>query len=484
MRDGSMPAGRGAWWLWLLVAGVAAGGAQAAPPNIVLILADDMGYGDVGVFNATAKVATPNIDRLAVEGLRFTDAHAAASTCTPSRYGLLTGINPTQTGVRNTLLARGRPIIDPNETTLPTVLQKNGYVTRMVGKWHLGFEVPRMESREAQDWSAPLHGGPVDRGFDSWFGIPSSLGASPLCFVEGRSVVEQPASQITYTKQQGGKTVTVRVAASPSCDLATVSPTLCRRAVEAIRDHAAAKEGKPLFLYYASPLPHQPWVPAAPFEGKSGLGAYGDVLMQLDDEVGQIVAALEETGLAANTLLIFTSDNGPGPEAVRCMKEGGHDAAGGLRGQKSDAWEGGHRVPFLVRWPGRVMPGTVADTTITFTDVFATMLDIVGVRPGGALAQQLTDSVSFLPVLEDPARVQNRQPYVHGWYALRAGRWKLVSADRRQDAGTVRRDQCALYDLENDLAEQRDVATERPQVMARLYDDFQAFARQRRLKGE
>lgn len=484
MRDGSMPVVRRMRWLWLLVAWVAASGGQAAPPNIVLILADDMGYGDVGVFNATAKVATPNIDRLATEGLRFTDAHAAASTCTPSRYGLLTGINPARTGVRNTLLSLGGPIIDPHEATLPAVLQKNGYVTRMVGKWHLGFEASHKGSRKSQDWSTPLHGGPVDRGFDSWFGIPSSLGSEPLCFINGRSVVEPPVSQVTYTKRRGEETVTVRVAASPSCDLATVSPTLCQRAVKTIRDHAAAKEGRPLFLYYASPLPHQPWVPAASYEGKSGLGAYGDVLMQLDDEVGQIAAALEETGLADNTLLIFTSDNGPGPESVRCMKEGGHDAAGGLRGQKSDAWEGGHRVPFLVRWPGRVMPGTVADTTITFTDLFATMLDIVGVEPGVELAQQLPDSVSFLPVLEDPARVQERRPYVHGWYALRAGGWKLVSADRRQDAETVRRDQCALYDLQDDLAEQRDVSKERPQVVARLYDNFQAFTRQRRLKVE
>ena len=480
MREGSMlVVRRMRWlWLWLLVAWVAASGGQAAPPNIVLILADDMGYGDVGAFNTAAKVATPNIDRLATEGLRFTDAHAAASTCTPSRYGLLTGINPARTGVRNTLLRRGGPIIGQHEVTLPAVLQENGYVTRMVGKWHLGFEAAQKGSRQSPDWSAPLRGGPVDRGFDSWFGIPSSLGASPLCFIDGWNVVEQPTSRITYAKRRGGKTITVGVAASPSCDLATVSPTLCRRAVETIRDHAAAKDGKPLFLYYASPLPHQPWVPAGSFAGKSGLGAYGDVLMQLDDEVGQITAVLEETGLADNTLLIVTSDNGPGPEAVRCMKEGGHDAAGGLRGQKSDAWEGGHRVPFLVRWPGRVMPGTVADATITFTDVFATMLNIVGVTPGVELAQQLTDSVSFLPVLEDSAHVQERRPYVHGWYALRAGRWKLVSADRRQDAVTVRRDQCALYDLQDDLAEQRDLATERPQVMARLYENFQVFARQ------
>lgn len=479
-----MPVVRGTRLLFLLVAWLAASGGQAALPNIVLILADDMGYGDVGVFNAAAKVATPNIDRLAFEGMRFTDAHAAASTCTPSRYGLLTGINPTKTGVRNTLLSRGGPIISQHEVTLPAVLQRSGYVTRMVGKWHLGFEAAQKGSRESPDWSALLRGGPVDRGFDSWFGIPSSLGASPLCFIDGRNVVETPTSRITYAKRRGGKTVTVGVAASPSCDLATVSPTLCQRAVETIRDHAASTEGKPFFLYYASPLPHQPWAPAASFAGKSGLGAYGDVLMQLDDEVGQITAVLEETGLADKTLLIVTSDNGPGPEAVRCMKEVGHDAAGGLRGQKSDAWEGGHRVPFLVRWPGRVMPGTVADTTITFTDVFATMLDIVGVTPGVELAQQLTDSVSFLPVLEDPARVQDRRPYVHGWFALRAGRWKLVSADRRQDAETVRRDQCVLCDLQNDLAEQRDVATERPQVVARLYDEFQAFARQRKLKDE
>lgn len=200
-----MPIVRGARWLWLLVAWVAAGGGQAAPPNIVLILADDMGYGDVGVFNAAAKVATLNIDRLATEGLRFTDAHAAASTCTPSRYGLLTGINPTQTGVGNTLLGRGCPIIGQHEVTLPAVLQCSGFVTRMVGKWHLGFEAAQKTSRESPDWLAPLRGRPVDRGFDSWFGIPSSLGALPLCFVDGRSVVAPPTSQVTYTKQRESK---------------------------------------------------------------------------------------------------------------------------------------------------------------------------------------------------------------------------------------------------------------------------------------
>jgi arylsulfatase A len=228
-------------------------------PNIIIILADDMGYGDCSVYNPESKIATPNIDQLAKEGLLFTDAHSASGTCTPSRYGLLTGTNPTRTGVLNTLLSRGDPIIAENEKTIASMLRDQGYVTRMIGKWHLGFEEDKSGKKPFLDFTKPLKGGPVDRGFDSFYGLHSSPGSSPLCLTRDRDVVALPTEKGIIKKHNGdGSTTDVTVMMSPGYRPEEAGPSFCREALKMIQEHADSKDANPLFLYYASPAPHPP----------------------------------------------------------------------------------------------------------------------------------------------------------------------------------------------------------------------------------
>ncbi len=452
-------------------------------PNIIVILADDMGYGDCGVYSPDSKIRTPHIDQLAREGLRFTDAHAAGSTCTTSRYGMLTGINPVRTGVLNTLPARGNPIIDESEVTIASLLKDQGYVTRMIGKWHLGFEMDMSGKGRAFDFSKPLKGGPLDHGFDSFYGIHSSPGASPLCYFRGREVVDRPTEKISFKKDRpGGKALVARAMRAPGFEQEEVSPSFCREAVEFIRKHAVSKESRPLFLYYASPIPHQPWVPSKEFQGKSKLGAYGDFVMQLDDVVGQINRTLKETGLDKNTLILFTSDNGPGPWAVKAMSEFGHASAGVLRGKKSDSWEGGHRVPFVVKWPGRIPAASLSDSTVNFTDLFATLAEMLKVDLPQTYPNSAKDSYSFYPVLLDPATEHQRPAMINGRHAIRVGDWKLISTRRHEDAATVGPSRFELYNLANDIAEQNNVSQANPERTKRLFTEFRKFAESRKLK--
>ena len=462
-----------------LVLALMVGQAFADKPNIVLILADYMGYGDCGAYNPESKISTPHIDQLAKEGLLFTDAHAAASTCTPSRYGLLTGINPVRTGVLNTLLSKGNPIIAEDEKTLPSMLKDQGYITRMIGKWHLGFKMDTSARRPAFDFSKPLTGGPLDRGFDSWFGMHSSPGAQPLCYFDGRRVVEEPTSTLNFEMRRGGKTISVKANASPGFSLEETSPLFCRKAVEIIRDHAATQQRKPLFLYYASPIPHEPWGPRKQFQGKSKVGNYGDFVMQLDDVVGQIDSALKDTGLDRNTLLIFTSDNGPGPDAWKVMSEHGHASSGVLRGKKAESYEGGHRVPFIARWPGRISAGGVTSATINFTDLFATLVQMLEVELAN---DQPGDSFSFFSVLLDPSTKHRRPAAIHGRHAVRDGDWKLVSSVRREDAAKIKLSSFGLYHLAEDISEQNNLAQSNPEAANRLYGEFKRFIRNRKLK--
>lgn len=465
------------------LAGVAEASAAQGKPNIVVILADDMGYGDCGVYNPQSRIRTPHIDQLAKEGLRFTDAHSAGSTCTPSRYGLLTGINPTRTGVLNTLLSRGEPIIAEHEKTIAEMLRDQGYVTRMVGKWHLGFAADRRGKRPVLDFAKPLEGGPVDRGFDSFFGMPSSPGASPLCFIRGRHVVDLPTEQGIVKQVRGdGRSREVKVMMSPGYRPEDASPAFCREAIKLIRAHAASNESRPLFLTYASPIPHQPWAPSARFEGKSGLGDYADFMMQLDDVVGKINQALKETGLDENTLLIFTSDNGPGPWAVQAMAATGHASAGGLRGKKSDSWEGGHRVPFIAKWPGRVAPNTHTTAVINFTDLFATLAEVLQVDPAKNTPGSSADSHSFLPILLDPSQSYRRQGMMVHRGAIRQHDWKLVSKQRVRNMEAVKGSQFELFDLAKDPSEQHDLSQTHPEKAKQLFSAFKRFANSRDLK--
>ncbi len=471
----------------VLLAGVTAAPARAADPlarpNIVVILADDMGYGDCGATNPNAKIPTPHIDRLAREGLLFTDAHSASGTCTPSRYGLLTGINPARTGVSNTLLRNGKPVIAETETTIATLLRDRGYATAMVGKWHLGFDMDMSGQKPAFDFSQPLTGGPLDRGFDRFFGIHSSPGAAPYFYIDGRHPVAVPRETTAGGPQgRANKTSWGRGKIAPGYIHEEVSARLCDRAVAMIRDHAAAQEQPPFFLYYALSSPHAPWLPTKEFAGKSGVGVYGDFMVQLDHEVGRIAEALRETGLETNTLLIVTSDNGPGPDSATESQAAGHDVSGGLRGGKAMAWEGGHRVPFIVKWPGRVKPGRVSTSTINFTDLFATLAELLGVDAAAAYPGVTRDSHSFLVALFEPGTRHPRSPMVNTEDCIRIDDWKLVHPRRRQGPTETAVSKFELYNLADDLAEQNDVLAAHPEQAQRLFEQYREFIGQRKLK--
>jgi len=457
--------------------------AEASPkPNIIIILADDMGYGDCGANNPESKIATPNIDQLAKEGLRFTDAHSASVTCTASRYGLLTGINPARTGVRNTLLGQGRPIIAENEKTIATMLKDQGYITKMVGKWHLGFEMKKTGRRAEFDFSKPLAGGPMDRGFDSYFGIHSSPGAPPLFYIKGRNPVKEPTeTTIHESERANGKKVKIRAAIAPGFVQEEVSPRLCEDVVGIIGDHAASKGNKPLFLYYPTPVPHAPHVPVKKFVGKSGAGLYGDFVMQLDDIVGQVNDVLKETGLDKNTILIFTSDNGAMWKESHIEKYN-HRANGIFRGHKSNAWEGGHRVPFIIKWPGRIQASSVSKTTINHTDIFATIAELLGVDRDKSYPGSAEDSYSFLPALFKPAKRFSRPTMVNSMGCIRIDDWKLVATKRIQDIKVVDRSYFELYNLADDPSEQKDVSNENPERTDQLVGLYEKFVANRRLK--
>jgi arylsulfatase A-like enzyme len=458
----------------LLALGLAAM-ACAAPvkPNIVVILADDMGYGDPQCYNPQSKIATPNIDRLAREGLRFTDAHAPGALCHPSRYGLLTGRYPFRTDISRWPT---QPLVETGQVTIASFLRDQGYQTAMVGKWHLGF-------RE-NGYDQPLPGGPVDCGFESFFGFRASTDIPPYFFIQGNRAVAPPTSHIAEHHSAGWEPNQGEFwrggGIAPGLELKDVLPTLTDEACAVIQAHGARtpEDRRPLLLYLAFTAPHTPWLPGAEFVGKSGAGMYGDFAMMVDAQVGRVLAALEQAALARDTLVIFTSDNGPMwlPTDVTRL---GHRAAGGLRGMKGDAWEGGHRLPFIVRWPQRVKADSVSGQTICFTDLLATFADLCGASlPAGAGP----DSVSMLPVLD--GRQPEDQP-VRGPLVMRAGSspamvirsgdWKLI--DQLGSGGfskpkTIQPEPGGpagqLYNLRHDLGETTNLYLQHPEIVARL----------------
>ena len=449
-------------------------------PNVVIILADDLGYGDCEPFNPASKISTPNLNQLASEGIRFTDAHAASGTCTPSRYGLLTGINPARTGVLNTLLARGKAIITKEEKTLGDLFRSQGYHTHMVGKWHLGFNYPNQKKNKWTD--QPLSGGPVDRGFDTFFGIPSSAGSDPMCWIENNRFTKEPTEPFTFPKFNiKGESITVKTKTAPGFSVEHASPTLVKRAVKIIEDHAQDKSDRPFFLHYASPIPHQPWAPMKKFAGKSGFGPYGDFLMQMDWVVGEIHQTLKKNGLDQNTLLIFTSDNGAGPVAHKRMKAQGHASSEKFRGMKAHRYEGGHRVPFIAKWPGKLAAGTTSESTINFTDFFATFADLLKVNLKKEFPTAV-DSHSFLTALLKPEKRFSRPPMVHRLNALRVDDWKWIHPDRKTPFEKTKPREYELYDLQKDPGEQTNLAAENQKLVDKLYQTYQKFDQEIKLK--
>ena len=442
---------------------------RPAKPNIVIILADDMGYGDPHCFNPQSKIATPNIDRLAHEGMRFTDAHAPGPLCHPSRYGLITGRYPFRTDITKWPT---QPLIRTNEVTVATLLKSQGYQTAMVGKWHLGFE--------EKGYDQPLAGGPVDHGFDTFLGTRASTDISPYFWIRGDRAVAEPIGHIAekhtagWTHSQGEFFREGGIA--PDYAHTNVLPRLTDEAVKLIDSHKG--KGQPLFLYLAFTAPHTPWLPSSEFVGKSGASMYGDFVAMVDAEIGRVLKALDAAGMTEDTLLIFTSDNGPMwlPGDVARF---GHDAAGGFRGMKSDAWEAGHRMPFIVRWPGKVKTASESRQTICFTDLLATFAEVCGAKLKAGAGP---DSFSFLRVLlgQQPEKTSIRGPIVMqagstDAMMIRNGDWKLI--DQLGSGGFTQPNKLKpgpgdpagqLYNLRDDPAEAHNRYLENPEIVARL----------------
>jgi len=436
-----------------------------AKPNIVIILVDDMGYGDPACFNPESKIATPHIDSLARDGMKFTDAHAPGPLCHMSRYGLLTGRYPFRTDVRKW---PKQPLIEQGQVTIASLAKSQGYTTAMVGKWHLGF-------RE-NGYDKPLPGGPVNQGFDTYFGIRASTDIPPYFYIRGDKAVQPPTNTIKPEVAEGWHRIQGRMrrggGISPDMNIDDVLPNFTTEATKIIASH---DQKQPLMLYLAYPAPHTPWLPSPEFLGKSKVSIYGDFVMMVDAQVGKVLAALNEAKMDEDTLVIFTSDNGP------CwfdedVKKFGHDSAGGLRGMKSDAWEAGHRMPFIARWPATVKPGTTSKQLICFTDFLATFSAIMGANLPHA---DLPDSFSFLPSLKGQTSPRDsfvmRAGSAPSTMTIREGDWKLITelgsggfSDPKRIKPKPDGPIGQLYHLGNDLAETTNLYLKHPEIVTRL----------------
>ena len=460
-------------------------------PNIVYILADDMGYGDVQCLNpGRGKIATPHMDRVAAEGMIFTDAHTTSSVCTPTRYGIITGRYNWRTKLQEGVLnGYGLPLIPTTRMTVPRFLSDNGYTTAMIGKWHLGLDIATIDGKQARaaggireklkmgpfpsgqlsniDWKGSIQGGPVDLGFDSWFGITASLDFPPYVWIRDRNWVGE-GTHVKAFKRPG-----------PATEDFEAIEVLGKLAAETVQFISEYQSNKPFFIYMPLPSPHTPIVPSQKWQGQSGIGQYGDFMMQTDDIVGQVVQALDAQGLSGNTLLIVTSDNGCSKAANFKQLEGhGHFASAQYRGSKADLWEGGHRVPFLVKWPAVIKAGSRSDVITCQTDLLATCAELVGKELPANAGE---DSESILPIFKGKPVEFSRKGIVNhsvsGHFAYRQGKWKLLLAkgsggwtlpNEKEMSKVSDALKGQLYDLEQDPAETTNLYEKNLEVAARL----------------
>ena len=470
----------------------AAGGAEPRPPNVVILYADDMGYGDLGANNPQSKIPTPHLDRLAAEGLRFTDAHSSSGVCSPSRYALLTGRGHWRDfhGIVNSF---EKPVFKPAQLTLPELLRRRGYATARIGKWHLGWDwdairrpgTPRDSIAHGDfDWSRPIPGGPLAHGFDTYFG-DDVINFPPYAWIENDRVVEPPDAMLGAfpANPAEGHWECRPGPARSDWDFFRVLPTLADRAEAFVR--ARRDDPRPFFLYFPLPSPHAPIIPNEAFRGRSQAGAYGDFVAETDDACGRVLAALRETGLDANTIVVFTADNGAEVYAYARDQRFDHWSSGPFRGVKRDLYEGGHHVPFLLRWPGVTKPDTVTDALLSQVDLMATLAAAVGSElPHDAAS----DSHDFFPWLSGRAAAPPRTTLVHntnaGRYAIRHGEWLFVDGPtgvmepKQRSAPTAWLEKhgypaedgqpVELYDMKNDAGQRHNVAADHPEKVAEL----------------
>jgi arylsulfatase A len=454
-------------------------------PNLVYILADDMGYGDLSCLNPESKIRTRHLDQLAAGGLACTDAHATSAVCTPSRYSILTGRYNWRSTLKSGVNWGYSPrLIEPDRVTVASYLKGQGYSTMCVGKWHLGWSWPRrQDATDAErgddvdtfdvDYSKSIDDGPTTVGFDRFFGISASLDMPPYVYVEDDHVTAVPDRNIEATE---GKPFWRGGPIASDFAHEDVLPTLTRKAVDFIDEQAQGDT--PFFLYFPLPAPHTPILPTAEFAGKSGTNAYGDFCLQVDDVVGQVMAALQRNGLAEDTIVVFTADNGCSPMAnFEELASVGHKPSHVFRGHKADIYEGGHRVPLLMRWPGQIAAGSESAETVCLADLIRTMADIHGTPLPDNVAE---DSVSNLPLwqgghIDGSLREATIHHSLNGSFSIRAGRWKLEMCPGSGGWSFPRPGQeceglppIQLYDLGADIGEQRNVHDEQPEMVEEL----------------
>lgn len=470
-------------------------------PNIVYILADDLGYGDPGCYNPQSKIPTPHMDQLAEEGMRFTDAHSPSAVCTPTRYGILTGRYSWRTRLKSGVLwGYSRPLISEDRMTVASYLKDKGYHTGAIGKWHLGLgwglkdpsqglwentdESEMQYSGENIDYTKPIEGGPTDRGFDYFYGIPASLDMDPYVYVENDKVVQHPSDR-TPGSTRDSLGFWREGPISPDFTFEGVLPTITDKAVAFIENHGSHNGNQPFFLYFPLNAPHTPWVPVDEVRGTTNVGKYGDFVYQVDQTVGKVLEALEKQGLKENTLIIFTSDNGSHEDHI--PEASGHDANGPLKGQKADIWEGGHRVPFVARWPGHIPAGSLSDQTVALSDLLATVAAIFDEELPEDAGE---DSKNILPALtgdnlDDPLHQTTIHHSLDGMFALRMGDWKLIEGRGSggfTDPGRIEpgegEPEGQLYNMAGDLSEQNNLWNQKEQLVDSLLQTLEKIRKE------
>ena len=458
-------------------------------PNIVFILADDMGYGDIQAYNTDSKIPTPNLNRLVKQGVQFTDAHSGSAVCTPTRYGLMTGMYCWRTDLKSGVLfpPEDPPLIGQDRLTVAGMLKQQGYHTACIGKWHLGMEWGKDDNGDV-DFNKSLEYGPTDVGFDEFFGIAGSLDMIPYVFYRNH----KPTLPLTEIQPKISFPRFIREGPrGEGFDPGLVLDQLTDEAVDYINRRAA--ETNPFFLYFPMTAPHKPVWPTEAFQGKTDLGPYGDFIHQTDWSVGRVLEALEKNGINDNTLVIFSSDNGsymfrrqqeeldhlddPGIQGYRTSN---HEANAMWRGTKADIWEAGHHIPFIARWPGQIKSGTHNEATICLTDLMSTCAEITGFSLPDNSGE---DSFSLLPLMMGQDWTVQRAPVIHhssqGMFSLREGKWKMVfgsgSGGRQKPVGKPFEEPYFLFDLENDPSETKNVIAQFPKMAEHLTEKLNAL---------
>lgn len=442
-------------------------------PNIIYILADDMGYGDISALNADSRIHTPCLDQLAAEGIFFTDAHSSSAVCTPSRYSILTGRYNWRSKLKSGVLwGFSPPLIEQGRRTVASILQEQGYRTACIGKWHLGLDWTRIgDQPEEVDYSKPFRQGPTAYGFDYFYGISASLDMPPYVYIENEHVTELPNRT---TGNADGKQFWREGPTAPSFRHEEVLSHLTGKTLDTIEQW----KDEPFFIYFPLPAPHTPILPEAKFRGKSGTNEYGDFVLMCDHLVGKIMRKLEEHQLSDNTIVLFASDNGCSPMAdFPQLLDKGHNPSYCFRGHKADIYEGGHRIPLIVKWPAAIAAGRSSDEPVCLSDLMATIADVVQVELPRDAGE---DSISNYPLWTGhPYHKPLREAIVHhsidGSFSIRQGRWKLVLCPGSGGWSYPRPGEAAsdappyqLYDLEADIGEQKNALLQHPEVVEQL----------------